>query len=281
METNGKSWIRLCCDNCGKRIRAPEERAGRKGKCPACGQVLVVPVRGKGERLIEAIVAIENLCKVYQLGSLELRVLRDLDLSIEQGEYVAIMGPSGSGKSTLLNVIGCLDRPTSGKYFLGGQNVAELEDDQLSLIRGARIGFVFQSFNLISQLNVIENIEVPMYYQGWSERESAERAKELAEMVGLGERLEHRPSELSGGQQQRVAIARALANDPLIVLADEPTGNLDSESGAEILRILIDLRRQGKTLIIVTHDKDIAANAGRVVELFDGRIKRQEYNQKR
>ncbi len=226
-----------------------------------------------------AIVAIENLCKVYQLGSLELPVLRDLDLSIEQGEYVAIMGPSGSGKSTLLNVIGCLDRPTSGTYFLGGQNVAELEDDQLSLIRGARIGFVFQSFNLISQLNVIENIEVPMYYQGWSERKSAERAKELAEMVGLGERLEHRPSELSGGQQQRVAIARALANDPLIVLADEPTGNLDSESGAEILRILIDLRRRGKTLIIVTHDKDIAANAGRVVELLDGRIRRQEYNQ--
>ncbi len=228
-----------------------------------------------------AIVAIENLCKVYQLGALELRVLRDLNFSIEQGEYVAIIGPSGSGKSTLLNVIGCLDRPTSGDYFLGGQNVAELKDDQLSLIRGARIGFVFQSFNLINQLNVIENIEVPMYYQGWSERESAKRAKELAEMVGLGERFGHRPSELSGGQQQRVAIARALANDPLIILADEPTGNLDSESGAEILRILIGLREQGKTLIIVTHDKDIAANAGRVVELFDGQIKRQQYNQRR
>lgn len=228
-----------------------------------------------------AIVAIENLCKVYHLGSIELRVLRDLNLSIEEGEYVAIMGPSGSGKSTLLNMIGCLDRPTSGAYFLGGQNVAELEDDKLSLIRGARIGFVFQSFNLISQLNVIENIEVPMYYQGLSERESARRAKELAKMVGLGERLEHRPSELSGGQQQRVAIARALANDPLIILADEPTGNLDSESGAEILRILTELRKQGKTLIIVTHDKDIAEDAGRVIELLDGRIKRQEYNQER
>lgn len=228
-----------------------------------------------------AIVAIENLCKVYHLGSIELRVLRDLNLSIEEGEYVAIMGPSGSGKSTLLNMIGCLDRPTSGAYFLGGQNVAELEDDKLSLIRGARIGFVFQSFNLISQLNVIENIEVPMYYQGISERESARRAKELAKMVGLGERLEHRPSELSGGQQQRVAIARALANDPLIILADEPTGNLDSESGAEILRILTELRKQGKTLIIVTHDKDIAEDAGRVIELLDGRIKRQEYNQER
>ncbi len=228
-----------------------------------------------------AIVALENLCKTYQLGAIELRVLRGLNLRIERGEYVAIMGPSGSGKSTLLNVIGCLDRPTSGDYFLGDQNVATLDDNQLSLIRGARIGFVFQSFNLISQLNVIENIEVPMYYQGWSERESAKRARELAEMVGLGERLLHRPSELSGGQQQRVAIARALANDPLIILADEPTGNLDSESGAEILRILMDLRKQGKTLIIVTHDKDIAADAGRVVELFDGQIKRHEYNQRR
>ncbi len=228
-----------------------------------------------------AIVTIEYLCKVYQLGSLELRVLRDLDLSIEQGEYVAIMGPSGSGKSTLLNMIGCLDRPTSGDYFLGGQNVAELEDDQLSLIRGARIGFVFQSFNLINQLNVIENIEVPMYYQGCSERQSAERARELASMVGLGDRLGHRPSELSGGQQQRVAIARSLANDPLIILADEPTGNLDSESGAEILKILVDLHEQGKTLIIVTHDKGIAESAGRVVELLDGQIERQEYNYRR
>jgi putative ABC transport system ATP-binding protein len=228
-----------------------------------------------------AIVAIENLCKVYQLGALELRVLRDLDLSIEQGEYVAIMGPSGSGKSTLLNVIGCLDRPTSGCYRLGGQDVSSLDDDQLSLIRGARIGFVFQSFNLIEQLNVIENIEVPMYYQGLSEGQSAERAMELATMVGLGDRTAHRPSELSGGQQQRVAIARALANDPLIILADEPTGNLDSESGAEILRLLIDLRRQGKTLIVVTHDKGIAANAGRIVELFDGRIRRQHYNRER
>ena len=226
------------------------------------------------------IVTIRNLCKVYQLGALELRVLRNLDLSIEPGEYVAIIGPSGSGKSTLLNVLGCLDRPTSGQYFLGDKNVAEMEDSQLSLIRGERIGFVFQSFNLINQLNVIENIEVPMYYQGLSERQSAKRAKELAEMVGLGERIKHRPSELSGGQQQRVAIARALANDPLIILADEPTGNLDSESGAEILKILMRLRQQGKTLIIVTHDKDIAASAGRVVELFDGQIKQQHYNRR-
>ena len=228
-----------------------------------------------------AIVAIENLSKVYQLGSFELRVLRDLNLSIEEGEYVAIMGPSGSGKSTLLNMIGCLDQPTSGSYYLGGEDVSKLEDAELSLIRGARIGFVFQSFNLINQLNVVENVSVPMYYQGYSESECAERARELAEMVGLGDRTEHRPSELSGGQQQRVAIARALVNDPLIILADEPTGNLDSESGAEILRILIDLHKQGKTLIMVTHDKDVAASAERVVELLDGQIAREHYNNER
>ena len=221
------------------------------------------------------ILVMERLCKSYELGTMELKVLRDIELTINNGDYVAIMGPSGSGKSTLLNMIGCLDRPTSGDYWLGGQNVSLLDDDQLSLIRGARIGFIFQSFNLINQLNVVENIEVPMYYQGYSENESAERARELAAMVGLADRLDHRPSELSGGQQQRVAIARALANDPLIILADEPTGNLDSESGAEILKILVDLHNQGKTLIVVTHDEGISENAGRVVEIFDGRIRRQ------
>jgi len=221
------------------------------------------------------ILVMERLCKSYELGTMELKVLRDVALTINNGDYVAIMGPSGSGKSTLLNMIGCLDRPTSGDYWLGGQNVSLLDDDQLSLIRGARIGFIFQSFNLINQLNVVENIEVPMYYQGYSEHESDKRARELAEMVGLGDRLDHRPSELSGGQQQRVAIARSLANDPLIILADEPTGNLDSESGSEILKILVDLHLQGKTLIVVTHDEGIAENAGRIVEIFDGRIKRQ------
>ncbi len=227
-----------------------------------------------------AILVMQQLCKSYQLGTVELRVLREIDLTIASGEYVAIMGPSGSGKSTLLNMIGCLDRPTSGDYLLGGKNVSELEDNQLSLIRGARIGFIFQSFNLINQLNVIENIEVPMYYQGYTEEESAERAKELATMVGLGDRFEHRPSELSGGQQQRVAIARSLANDPLIILADEPTGNLDSESGAEILEILNNLHKQGKTMIAVTHDEGIASGAERVIHLLDGRIKKQEYNKR-
>ena len=225
-----------------------------------------------------SILVMEKLCKNYLLGTVELRVLREIDLTIKSGEYVAIMGPSGSGKSTLLNMIGCLDRPTSGDYLLGGQSVSTLDDDELSMIRGMRIGFVFQSFNLINQLNVVENIQVPMYYQGFTEHESAERARELAEMVGLGNRVDHRPSELSGGQQQRVAIARALANDPLIVLADEPTGNLDSESGSEILTILNRLHEEGKTLIAVTHDEGIAAGAQRVIRLLDGRIKKQEYN---
>ncbi|OHB62793.1 MAG: ABC transporter, partial [Planctomycetes bacterium RBG_13_62_9] len=218
--------------------------------------------------------------KSYQLGANELRVLRDINLTIAAGEYVAIMGPSGSGKSTLLNMIGCLDRPTSGDYLLGGQSVSVLDDDDLSMIRGARIGFVFQSFNLIAQLNVVENIEIPMYYQGYSERQSAARAVELATMVGLGERMGHRPSELSGGQQQRVAIARALANDPLIILADEPTGNLDSASGADILVILDRLHGEGKTLIVVTHDEHIAAHAERVIRLFDGCIDKVEINKR-
>lgn len=227
-----------------------------------------------------SILVMEQLCKNYQLGRVQLQVLRGIDLTITGGEYVAIIGPSGSGKSTLLNMIGCLDRPTSGYYQLGGQEVCLLNDDRLSLIRGAHIGFIFQSFNLIDQLNVIENIEIPMFYQGFPEEKSAKRARELATMVGLGDRLKHRPSELSGGEQQRVAIARALANDPLIILADEPTGNLDSESGAEILRILDDLHQQGKTLIAVTHDENIAAHAERIIYLFDGRIKQQQYKRR-
>jgi putative ABC transport system ATP-binding protein len=221
-----------------------------------------------------AIVAVDNLCKIYHLGSIELFALRNLNLDIEKGRYAAIMGPSGSGKSTLLNILGCLDTPTSGTYQLAGEDVSKLDDTRLSMIRRSRIGFIFQSYNLIAQLNVIENIEVPMYYQGFSEHKSARRAAELAEMVGLGDRLKHRPAELSGGQQQRVAIARALANDPLIILADEPTGNLDSASGEEILNILDGLHQEGKTLIIVTHDSKIASRAQQVIHLLDGRIER-------
>ncbi len=226
------------------------------------------------------VLVMRNLAKSYQLGTVELQVLRDINLTITSGEYVAIMGPSGSGKSTLLNLIGCLDRPTGGEYLLGGQNVSTLDDNQLSTIRGAYVGFVFQSFKLIAQLNIIENIEIPMYYQGYSEQESAARAMELAQMVGLGERTRHRPSELSGGQQQRVAIARALANDPLIILADEPTGNLDSASGTDILKILDRLHSQGKTLIVVTHDEHVAARAQRVIRLLDGRIVKEGINQR-
>jgi len=222
------------------------------------------------------IVATENLCKIYQLGTVELHALRSVDLQVKQGEYIAIMGPSGSGKSTLLNVLGCLDRPTSGQYFLGDRDVSKLDDDALSLIRGARIGFVFQSYNLIAQLNVIENIEIPMFYQGLLENQSYRRAGELAEMVGLGDRLGHRPAELSGGQQQRVAIARSLANDPLIILADEPTGNLDSQSGVEILNIMDQMCHQGKTIIVVTHEESVAERAQRVIHLLDGRIERVE-----
>jgi putative ABC transport system ATP-binding protein len=225
------------------------------------------------------ILAMEGLCKSYHLGEVELPVLRNIDLTVARGEYAAIMGPSGCGKSTLLNLIGCLDRLSSGRYFFSGQDVSLLDDDRLSLIRGRHIGFIFQSFNLIDQFNVIENIEMPMYYQGFSEHISAERAAKLAGMVGLGDRLEHRPYQLSGGQQQRVAIARALANDPLVILADEPTGNLDSASGREILNTLDDLHRQGKTIIVVTHDTEIAARTQRVIYMLDGRIKQDAYTE--
>ena len=224
----------------------------------------------------EQVVIIENLCKSYKMGAIDLHVLKNIDLTFKKGEYVAIMGPSGSGKSTLLNILGCLDKPTSGTYLLGEKDVSTLDDDQLSHIRGLRIGFIFQSFNLIAQLNIVENIEVAMFYQGIPKEISDQRAAELADMVGLSDRLTHRPFELSGGQQQRVAIARALANDPLIVLADEPTGNLDSQSGREILLLLDKLHQQGKTVIVVTHDKDIAQRTNRVIHLLDGRIERQE-----
>ncbi len=218
------------------------------------------------------IVRLENIRKTYQIGLVAVEALRGLSLTIQAGEYVSIMGPSGCGKSTLLNVLGCLDRPTSGQYWLGGEDVSKMDDDTLSAIRGARLGFVFQSYNLIQQLTVVENIEVPLYYQGCPERESRALAMQFVDRVGLGARLSHKPAELSGGQQQRIAIARALASDPLIILADEPTGNLDSSSGAEILKLFDDLHEQGKTLIIVTHDPNISRHARRAICLRDGQI---------
>ena len=220
----------------------------------------------------ESIVRLSDVRKSYQMGTVTVTALNNISIDIAPGDYVSIMGPSGCGKSTLLNVLGCLDRPTSGNYFLGGDDVSRLDDDALSEIRGARLGFIFQSYNLIQQLTVLENIEVPLYYQGRSDGESRALAEELAALVGLQHRLHHRPFELSGGQQQRVAIARALVNDPLVILADEPTGNLDSASGVEILRIFEELHARGKTLILVTHDENIARQARRAIRLRDGRV---------
>ncbi len=212
-----------------------------------------------------------NLRKTYQMGrDVIVEALRDVSLTIEEGEYLAVMGSSGSGKSTLLNLIGCLDQPTSGRYLLGGQDVSRLSDAELSEVRGRQIGFVFQSFNLIQQLTALDNIEVPLFYQGVHRRERRRRSRELAEQVGLGARARHRPMELSGGEQQRVAIARALVNDPLIILADEPTGNLDSKTGEEILVLFDGLAARGRSLVAVTHDESIGARAHRVVHLADG-----------
>lgn len=221
---------------------------------------------------MEAIAKLEDVSKTYRMGSVSVIALDGVTLHFAAGEYISIMGPSGCGKSTLLNLLGCLDRPSQGTYILGGEDVSAMDDDALSEIRGARLGFIFQSYNLIQQLTVLENIEVPLYYQGMAAGESRERAVEMARRVGLGDRLEHKPFELSGGQQQRVGIARALVNDPLVILADEPTGNLDSRSGAEILVLFDELHAQGKTLILVTHDDEIGKRSQRIIRLRDGKV---------
>lgn len=219
---------------------------------------------------------IDGLTKEYVLKSETVRALRGVSFDVPQGDYVAIMGPSGSGKSTLLNMLGCLDQPTAGSLFLGEDNISLMTDDQLADIRSRRIGFVFQSYNLIQQLTVVENIQVPLYYQGLLGAKEYARAVGLAERVGLADRLDHRPNQLSGGQQQRVAIARSLVNDPYFILADEPTGNLDSVTTDEILALFDQLNGEGRTIILVTHEDDVAERARRIVRLKDGMLHSDE-----
>lgn len=225
------------------------------------------------------IVELNRVVKEYVNGSLRVTALRGIDLRIEPGEYAVIMGASGSGKSTLLNLLGCLDHITAGEYLLGGESVSNLTDDQLSEIRSRKIGFIFQSYNLIQQLNILENIEVPLFYQGVPEHEARDRAVKLASRLGLADRLEHKPMELSGGQQQRVAIARSLVCNPILMLADEPTGNLDSRTGEEILEVIDELHAEGKTIVMVTHDDAIARRAQRVIRVSDGEIISNELKQ--
>lgn len=218
------------------------------------------------------IVLLDEVFRTYHLGGADVHALAGISLQFDAGEYVSIMGPSGCGKSTMLNLLGCLDRPTTGRYLLGGRDITHMDDDELSEFRGRQLGFIFQSYNLIQQLSVLENIEVPLFYRGVPPTESRERAIALAEKVGLGGRLHHRPMELSGGQQQRVGIARSLANEPILILADEPTGNLDSRSGSEILALFDELNAQGRTIILVTHDPEICNRSHRTVRLRDGRV---------
>ena len=227
----------------------------------------------------EELIKIVNLCKIYDTGTMKVIGLRNINLTIRRGEFVAIMGQSGSGKSTFMNILGCLDRPAIGHYYLDGIDINAMDDDKLSLIRNKKIGFVFQSFNLISRTTARENVELPMTYAHISKRERSERAVKLLERVGLGARTEHMPNEMSGGQRQRVAIARALANDPPLILADEPTGNLDTASSIEIMELFSELHREGATVVVVTHEEDIASFTQRIIRFRDGQIISDEKNE--
>lgn len=234
-------------------------------------QFLIIYYERK-EELMEHLIKVTDLCKVYNPGENEVRALDHINLEVDTGEFVAIIGQSGSGKSTFMNMLGCLDTPTSGTYFLNGTDVSTMTDNQLSAVRNKEIGFIFQGFNLISNLTAEENVELPLIYRGIDKKTRRQLSREALEMVGLAHRMNHKPSEMSGGQQQRVAIARAIAAKPPVILADEPTGNLDSASSKEILGILKDLHKGGRTVILITHDDGIAARAKRVVRIMDGKI---------
>ncbi|PYG88751.1 putative ABC transport system ATP-binding protein [Ruminiclostridium sufflavum DSM 19573] len=217
-------------------------------------------------------IRIENMCKIYNMGDNSVYALNDVSLHVAEHEFVSIIGPSGSGKSTLMNMLGCLDVPTSGEYYLDGKEVSRLRDNQLAEIRNYKIGFIFQGFNLLKKLTAVENVELPLIYQGIGHRERVRRSTEALEMVGLGDRIHHTPNELSGGQQQRVAIARALVSDPPLILADEPTGNLDTKSGADVMKTLHFLHEKGNTIVLITHDNSVAAQAQRIIKIQDGQI---------
>ena len=234
---------------------------------------------GSGAGANGMIIRTEGLRKYYVLGAETVRAVRGVDLEVSRGEFVAIMGASGSGKSTFMNLIGCLDTPTAGQYWLNGRKVSELSDDQLARVRNRDIGFVFQTFNLLPRATALHNVELPLIYAGVPARQRRKRAEEKLERVGLGDRMHHKPPELSGGQRQRVAIARALVNDPALLLADEPTGNLDSTTSREIVQILVELNRTGQTILMVTHEPDIAASASRQIHLTDGLVDRDFFNE--
>jgi len=224
------------------------------------------------------LIDIRDITKVYEMGDQQVHALSGVNLGVERGEYVAIMGPSGSGKSTLMNLIGCLDTPSSGSYILNGKEVARMTDDELAAIRNQEIGFVFQTFNLLPRTSAVQQVELPLVYGGLSRKERRERSVKALQAVGLGDRMAHTPNEMSGGQRQRVAIARALINDPSILLADEPTGNLDSQTGAEIMALFDELNSRGNTIVLVTHEEDIASHARRIVRLKDGKIRDDQVN---
>jgi len=228
---------------------------------------------------MNSVIHLENIIKNYYVGTITVRALRSITLEIAKNEYVAIMGPSGSGKSTLMNLIGCLDTATEGRYVLNGKDVSQMEDNQLAEIRNSEIGFVFQTFNLLPRYTALENVMLPLIYAGIGKSERIERAKDTLADVGLADRMDHKPNELSGGQRQRVAVARALVNNPSIILADEPTGNLDSKTSVDIMRLFGDIHEKGNTIILVTHEESIALNARRIVRLIDGEIDRIEINE--